>query len=133
MRQTFFGSPKSIAGIALVGLGITVLYRNLDGATTQLSNLIGTTRAEPLGVLPSLVLVSARVMQSYALDHRRFLEGFFQHLWVLFWPLLLVIVGTVLSRDGFTDQGEALARPNKYFQKKDSGGVDLAAPRSTCK
>jgi hypothetical protein len=133
MRQTFFGSPKSIAGVALVGLGITVLYQNLDGATTQLSQLICTTRGEALGVLPSVVLVSARVMQAYAFDHRRFLEGFFQQLWVLFWPLLLVVVGTVLSRDGFKDQLEALARPNQYFQKKDTGGVDLAAPRSTCK
>lgn len=127
MRQTFFGSPKSIAGAAMVGLGLLILVGNLDGAATEWSRLIGATRGETLGVLPSLVLAAARVMQAYAADQRRFLQGFLEHLLVLFWPLLLVIVGTALSQYAFTDKVEALPKPCKSFQKTNTGNVDFAA------
>jgi hypothetical protein len=118
MGQEFFGNHKAIAGAALAGLGIIVLCVNLDGAATQLTQLLGNARGETLGVLPTVVLVAARVMQAYASDHRRFVQGFFEHLLVLFWPLLLVIAGKALSQDGFTDKGEALPRPDKCFRKK---------------
>jgi hypothetical protein len=42
-------------------------------------------------------------MQAHAADPPRFLQGFPRHMLVLFWPLLLVIVGTVLSRDTVAD------------------------------
>lgn len=54
MRQTFFGSPKSIAGAAMVGLGLLILVGNLDGAATEWSRLIGATRGETLGYYPPL-------------------------------------------------------------------------------
>jgi hypothetical protein len=133
MGQKFFGDHKSIAGAALAGLGIIVLYVNVDGAATQLGQLLGTARGDALGPLPAAVLVAARVMQAYASGHRRFLEGFFEHLLVLLWPLALVIVGKVLSQDGFTDKVEASPRLDKYVGKKKSGNVDFAACRSTYK
>jgi len=42
------------------------------------------------------------------------------------WPLLLVMAGTVLSRDNFMDDAKAV-------QKKDRGVVDLTTGRSTLK
>jgi hypothetical protein len=121
MRQKFFGNHKSIAGAALAGVGIIVLYVNVDGAASQLSQLLGNARGDALGVLPAAVLVAARVMQAYASDHRRFVEGFVQHLLVLLWPLLLVIAGKVLSQDAFTDKVEASPRPNNELSHKYGG------------
>ncbi len=126
MQQTFFGRAKSIAGAALVGLGIFIFYENLDRAATQLSHLLGAIPGEALGVLPTVILVASRILQAYAADHRRFLLAFLQHMLESSWPLLLVMVGTVLSRDAFTDNVNALP-------KKDCGLVERTAGRSTLK
>lgn len=123
MQQKFFGRAKSIAGAVLVGLGIFIFYENLDRAATQLSLLLGTIPGEALGVMP-VTLAASRVLQAYAADHQRFLQGFLQQVLVSCWPLLLVMVGTLLSRDAFTDNVNSLP-------KKDCGLVDLAAGRST--
>jgi hypothetical protein len=120
MLQTFFGRAKSLAGAALVGLGIFIFHGNLDRAATEWSHLLSTTPGEALGVLPTVILAAPRVLQSYAADHQRFLQGFLREVFVSCWPLLLVIVGTVLSRDAFTDDVNALP-------KKDCGLVDLTA------
>ena len=120
MQQTFFGRAKSLAGAALVGLGIFIFHGNLDRAATEWSHLLSTTPGEALGVLPTVILAAPRVLQAYAADHQRFLQGFLRHIFVSCWPLLLVIVGTVLSRDIFTDDANALP-------KEDCGLVDLTA------
>jgi hypothetical protein len=122
MQQTFFGRAKSIAGAALVGLGIFIFHGNLDRAATQWSHLLSTTPGEAPGVLATVILAAPRVLQAYAADHQRFLEGFLRHIFLSCWPLLLVIVGTVLSRDTFTEDVNALP-------KKDCGLVDLTASR----
>jgi hypothetical protein len=101
MQQTFFGRAKSIAGAALVGLGIFIFHGNLDRAATQWSHLLSTTPGEAPGVLAAVILAAPRVLQAYAADHQRFLQGFLRHIFLSCWPLLLVIVGTVLSRDTF--------------------------------
>jgi hypothetical protein len=120
--QTFFGRAKSIAGAALVGLGIFIVHGNLDRAATQWSHLFSTAPGEAPGVLATVILAAPRVLQAYAADHRRFLQGFLRHLFLSCWPLLLVIVGTVLSRDTFTEDVNALP-------KKDCGLADLTAGR----
>jgi len=122
MQQTFFGRAKSIAGTALVGLGIFIFHGNLDRAATQWSHLLSTTPGEAPGVLAAVILAAPRVLQAYAADHQRFLQGFLRHIFLSCWPLLLVIVGTVLSRDTFTENVNALP-------KKDCGLVDLTASR----
>ena len=122
MQQTFFGRAKSIAGAALVGLGIFIFHGNLDRAATQWSHLLSTTPGEAPGVLATVILAAPRVLQAYAADHQRFLQGFLRHVFLSCWPLLLVIVGTVLSRDTFTEDVNALP-------KKDRGFVDLTASR----
>ena len=120
MRQTFFGRTKSFAGIALVGLGIFIFHGNLDRAAAEWSHLLSATPGEALGVLPTVILAAPRVLQAYAADHQQFLQGFLRHIFVSCWPLLLVLVGTVLSRETLRDDCNALP-------KKDCGLVDLAA------
>src|SRR5436309_4417847 len=122
MQQTLVGRAKSIAGTALIGLGICVLYENLHQAATQLIHLLGVIPGEALGVLPTLA--ASRVLQAYGADHSRSLPGCLLHMLASSWPLLLVIVGTVLSRDCSTDNVNALP-------KRDCGLVDVTAGRST--
>ena len=117
MQQTFFGRARSLAGAALVGVGIFILHGNLDRAATEWTHLLSTIPGEALGVLPTVILAAPRVLQAYGADHQRFLQGFLRHIVVSCWPLLLVIVGTVLSRDIFTEDVNALP-------KKDCGPVD---------
>jgi len=121
-QRTTFRSSKSIAGAALAGVGMFVLYENLAAAVAWLSHV----RHEATGVVPAVILGVYQVMQAHAADPPRFLQGFPRHMLVLFWPLLLVIVGTVLSRDTIADKFDEHA-------KKDCRAVDLAAYRSTLK
>jgi hypothetical protein len=114
-----------IAGGALVGLGLHILSGNLDTAADQLRHLLGNTVGDALGVLPSVVLASSQAAEAYALDHHGFLQCFLRML-VSFWPLFLVVVGTVLLREVFADKVKALPAPNQYFKRnsfkdKDTG------------
>jgi len=116
---------RAIAGGALVGLGVHILSGNLDTAADQLRDLLGNTAGDALGVLPSVVLASSQAAQAYALDHHGFLQCFLRML-VSFWPLLLVVSGTVLLGDVFAEKVKASPTPNQYFQKnifknKDTG------------
>ena len=117
-------SITAIAGGALVGLGLHILSGNLDTAGGQLRHLLGNTGGDALGVLPSVVLAASQPAQVYALDHHGFLQCFLRML-LSFWPLLLVVVGTVLLWDIFADKGKASPTPNQYFQNnfknKDTG------------
>ena len=111
---------KSIVGEALVGLGLHILFGNLDRVAEQLQHMLGTPAWETLGALPSAVLAASQAMQAYGLDHQGFLQTL---LWMLisFWPLLLVILGTVLLRDFFTERAKALPAPDKFLQNKNMG------------
>jgi len=107
MRQTL-GHTKSIAGAALAGLGIFIFYENLYRAATQLCHHLDTVHGGGLGLLPTVILAVSRVLQ--AADHRRFLHDLLQRMLVSCWPLLLVMLGAVLSRDASTDNVNALAK-----------------------
>jgi hypothetical protein len=123
MQNTFFERAKSLAGVGLIGLGILILYRNLDQAVTQLGYLLSAP-GEMLGVLPMVILASPRVLRAYASNHQQFLGSLLQHLWLTFWPLVLVSAGTVLSQDADPDDTDAPT-------KEDRGIVDLTVRRST--
>jgi len=110
MQKTLFGRANSIAGAALVALGIFVFYENLDRAAARLNHLPGNIPSKTLGIVPTIILAAARVMQAYAADHQRFLHMFLQQIFVLFCPLLLVMVGGVLSRDSFVENASAFSR-----------------------
>ena len=120
-QRTSSESLRSIAGGALVGLGLHILSGNVGRVAAQLRHVVGPhfggpTAGQTLGVLPSAVLASSQAAQAYAFDHQGFLLSLLQML-VSFWPLLLVIVGTILLRGAFTDKVKALPAPNQYFQK----------------
>ena len=116
---------KSVAGGILVGLGIHILSVNLAGDATQLRHLLGIPAGDALGLLPSVALAASQAAQAYDLDQQRFLGSLLQLL-PSFWPLLLVVVGTILLRDALADRVKELPAPdnnfqNKYFQNKDTG------------
>ena len=96
-QRTAFRSSKSIAGAVLVGFGMFILYENLAGAVAWLSHVLGADSSQALGVLPAVILAVSPVLQAHAANHQRFLQGFLQHMLASSWPLLLVMVGTVLS------------------------------------
>lgn len=111
---------RSVAGGVMVGLGLHILFGNLDRAAAQLSHSLGTTGDGTLGVLPSIVLTASQAVQAYGLNHQAFLLGLFRIMLSL-WPLLLVISGTMILRDAFREGVKALPTPIKYFQNKNSG------------
>lgn len=113
-------SLKSIAGGALVGLGLHIWFGNLHGVAGQLTHLLGPSAGDTLGLLPRVILTAAQAGRVYASDHQGFLLDLVRVL-VSFWPLLLVIVGAGFLRDVFTDEVDTLTAPEKYFQNKDAG------------
>jgi hypothetical protein len=95
-QQTSLQTLRSIAGSALAGPGILVLFLNLEGAAAQLSHHRGGVFGEGFGLL-HLVMLAA------SFDHQQLVRSLLQML-VSFWPVLLVISGTVLLRDAFPAQ-----------------------------
>jgi hypothetical protein len=125
MQSTFLRQAKSIAGAALIGLGIFILHRNLDQAAIQLNHLFSAPK-DVLGMAPTVIVAALRVLQAYASNHQQFMGSLLQHLWLTFWPLALVSAGTALSQDAPS------GKPNTPA-KKDSQIVDLTVRRSTLK
>jgi hypothetical protein len=100
-QHTRSRNVKSIAGAALVGLGLFVLLGNVDVCAAQLSCPLGTAAEEVLAVLPCVALEAAsQALRACILNHQRLLEAFVQML-VSFWSLLLVILGLVSVRGRF--------------------------------
>jgi hypothetical protein len=122
---------RSITGGTLVGIGLHILSRNLDSAAAHWRHLVSITTEKTLGVLPSIVLAASQAVQAYAFDHESFFLALLRML-IALWPLLLVIAGTVLLRDIFTDRVIAAPRPGQYFQKNDfkkkTGGCRFCCP-----
>ena len=122
MKRAFFERTKSIAGIAFLVIGISILHEHVDRAMAQLSHIFGHAGI----ALPAVFLVASRVVQPYAADHQRFLQDFVLQIVTSSWPLVLVVVGTVLSRERSGDEGNALPKQNTKC-------VDLINRRSTLK
>ena len=98
--QTSPRSLKSITGAILIALGFLILFANLDGVTGQITSAVGTSAEPAQGILPALVLATLHVLQHYAFDRAGLLSVLLQFL-VPCWPLILIIIGTVLLRDVF--------------------------------
>jgi hypothetical protein len=97
MRRTFFGPSRSIAGAALIGLGLFILFENLADAAQRLSRLAGISAqaTQTFGELTAVALAASEAFQSFLFDR----GGFLRHLCgvlLSFWPLLLVGAGAVL-------------------------------------
>jgi hypothetical protein len=102
-QQTGFRISRSTAGIALAGLGMFMLYGNLAGEFARLSHVLSAHGSAALGVLPAVILSVSQALPAYAAGHQQFLQGFVEHVWLTFWPLLPVMAGRALSRDAFRD------------------------------
>ena len=87
-NQTF----KSIAGSALAGPGLFIMFGHLGGIVDQVHALEGNAAGQGLGVFSSVVL-------SATLDQHWWLQA----LLGLLWPLLLIIAGAVLLNDDSDD------------------------------
>jgi len=137
MRQTLTTHAKSIAGIALLGLGCFVFYEHLSHAAALARHLCSVPCQAPGGVADAIL----SAWRAYPPDQKRFAHAFLRYLLISSWPLLLVWAGTALSRDAFAEgvrqssvnpgSGERL--PENKSEKKICRSVDLAAPRSTSK
>jgi hypothetical protein len=125
-QRAAFRSSKAIAGATLAGFGMFILYEHLAGMVAWLNHVLGANSSDALGILPAVILVVSQVLQAHAATHHCLLQGLLEHMLVSSWPLLLVMVGTVLSRDSFTDSVNAPAN-------KDCGLVDLKGGRSILK
>jgi len=103
---------ESITGLAFIGFGVLVLAGNLASAAVPLSHFLGITAdlAETPGPLNIAGVAASQALWSYLFDHQEFMQGFHRIL-ISFWPLVLVIAGSLVLRNGFT--GKA-----KQFQKK---------------
>jgi hypothetical protein len=107
-RRTTFQSSKSTAGAALAGIGMFILYLHLTAAVTSLGHMLSAGGSTALAVLVTVIPSLSQAFEAYDADHHRFL----QHMLVSCWPLLLVVVGTVLARDSFSDNAIALPQKN---------------------
>jgi uncharacterized integral membrane protein len=102
---------KAIFGATLLALGLLLLFANLDGVASRLSNGSFTSPTSPAvssGTIIELGLAGLRAAQSYVFDHPSFLSGL-QQILVSFWPLILVILGITLLGQLF---GERFAPDN---------------------
>jgi hypothetical protein len=124
-RYRLLRNLNSIAGAALIGLGLFVLCGNLTEVTARLSRLVGISAdaTQTFGELTAVVLAASQAFQSYLFDRAGFLRGLCGIL-ISFWPLLLVIAGIFLT--GTTSRTESRNFPKKY-----TGDVDLTDVRST--
>ena len=125
MQRKFFKHARSIAGTVLVALGIFILHQDLDLAATQLSRLLGIP-GDTQGAFPTVILAVLRLVQAYAADHQRFLQGFLHQVLASSWPVVLVVAGTVLSRNPSPRRGRSPFKEICHL-------VDLTAGRSTLK
>ena len=101
MQNRFCTRVQSILGTALLGLGTFVFYEHVTRTAAELSRLLRTVPSEGAGEQPTLVVAAIRVCQAFSAHHQPLLHSLFQPTLVLSWPLLLVTVGTVLSRESF--------------------------------
>jgi hypothetical protein len=115
-QNTISQDFKSIAGAVFIGLGAFILFRNLCAAASQLSRLLGITadEADALGVLAAGSMAATRALQAYLFHHTEFLRGLNQIL-LSFWPLVLIIVGTIVLRAALWGEAKDLPKKNDYW------------------
>jgi hypothetical protein len=124
-HQITFGGPRSIAGPALLGAGLFILYQNFGGVVACASHVL-LHHNRSLGVVPALILALAQILKCHAASSSLSLHNMVEHAVLSSWPLLLVVVGTILSGEGVID-------PATASEKKVLGYVDVRIGRSTRK
>ncbi|HET9994837.1 MAG TPA: hypothetical protein VFQ18_05480 [Candidatus Acidoferrum sp.] len=104
-RQTSSRKWNTIAGAALIAIGLFLLFANLDAAAAPVARELGISSEGP-GALLAFALAALHAVQAYAFNHAGFLSSLRQIL-ISFWPVSLVLIGLVLLRN---------AMANRFFQ-----------------
>ena len=108
MQQTFCGYSKAILGVVLIALGLFVFHTDLEQSAAQMnytrSVFFPAVHGDTFGTMITIILVLWRVWRCYAADQLLFLHGVFYHLSVLCWPVLLVVVGTLLTSEEYAEE-----------------------------
>ena len=117
-RHTRFQNLKLIAGAALIGVGVFIQSENLTQAAAQTSHLLGISadRTQTLGFIVTVGLAASHALQAYFFDHQDFLRSLYQ-ISLSFWPVLAVIAGAVLLRNGFAEEVEELQKRSGSLKK----------------
>jgi hypothetical protein len=119
-RQASSQRLRSIIGGSLAGIGLYLSSVRVDEAMAHVSRVLGIGGRDGFGVLPTLTLAASQAVQAYGFDQHRFREDALLTL-LQFWPLFLVLVGTALLRDVFTDRVKASPAATKYLQNNVAG------------
>jgi hypothetical protein len=101
-HQIIFRGSRSIAGPALFGVGLFILYQNVGGAVACATHIL-LHHSSSLGTVPALILGLAQVLKCHAASTPWSSNSLVQHALLSSWPLLLVVVGTVLSGEEVVD------------------------------
>jgi hypothetical protein len=112
MRQTSFGLSKTIVGMALIGIGLVILFGNVTNAAARLSGFIGVSAdsTQTFGELTSVGLAASYAFQCLLFDRMGLARGVCKLL-ISLWPLLLVVAGAFLT-------GMASRRESRNLQKR---------------
>jgi hypothetical protein len=120
-RQDGFSEDyRSIAGAAYIGLGLHIRSSSLNTAAVHVGHVLGTIPSNAFSILPSVFLPVSQAVQSYAAFHQGCLLALLRVL-IIFWSLLLVIVGTMFLED--TVMEEITALPANYFRDRHLSNV----------
>jgi hypothetical protein len=110
-------SFKSIAGAALIGIGLHILSGSLDTTAIRASQILGVIANHAPRVLAPVLLTVSQAVQAYAAGHQGCLLALLRIL-ISFWSLLLVIVGVTFLGDTITEEIKALPTSTNYFQNR---------------
>ena len=93
-RQKSYGDTlRSVAGFALIGPGLFLLFGHVVGAAGRLSQALDQTASSGLEVVSSIMLAASWSPNHLAYD-----------LASMFWPALLVVMGIALLREACTSE-----------------------------
>ncbi len=89
-----------ILGMALLGVGLTILLSQVDIAAGHLADRVGISVGEANGGVPAFILATVRAAQAVVFDRPNVLSALREML-LSCWPVILVILGAALLRGAF--------------------------------
>ena len=100
---------RSVAGVAMLGIGSFILRENTDQAAAWFHHVLGVN--EGLGLVTAVTMEVMRGWQAYALDRLQFVHDILPFALALCRSLLLIVGGAFLSRDIFADHCDPVREP----------------------
>lgn len=86
-------------GIAIFGIGLTILLTQVDAAAGHLADRVGVS-GEIGSSLPAVILATVRTAQALAFDRANVFSALREML-LSCWPVILVLLGAALLRGAF--------------------------------